>query len=175
MKWRRPLGKGHSNAQGRAHETDINGESLELAGLSYWTQRQTDIASVLRGAKGTIVLLAHDPRRLREAVPSQRARGPLRSHARRAGRAAGGRRHGGAQSFRSSLASSRREQTTIFVSRGVGTVYVPIRINCPPEVAIVTLAPTRHVPSPDSTPYARTKRRPSMCHPPSSTRRIASG
>jgi predicted MPP superfamily phosphohydrolase len=33
----------------------------------------------------------------------------------------------------------RRENTNIFVSRGVGTVYVPIRINCPPEVAIVTL------------------------------------
>src|SRR5258706_3445704 len=34
-----------------------------------------------------------------------------------------------------------RENTTMFVSRGVGTVYVPIRINCPPEVAIVTLTP----------------------------------
>jgi predicted MPP superfamily phosphohydrolase len=28
---------------------------------------------------------------------------------------------------------------TVFVSRGVGTVYVPVRINCPPEVAILTL------------------------------------
>jgi len=27
----------------------------------------------------------------------------------------------------------------MFVSRGVGTVYVPIRINCPPEVAVLTL------------------------------------
>jgi len=27
----------------------------------------------------------------------------------------------------------------MFVSRGIGTVYVPIRINCPPEVAVVTL------------------------------------
>jgi predicted MPP superfamily phosphohydrolase len=25
------------------------------------------------------------------------------------------------------------------VSRGIGTVYVPVRINCPPEVALVTL------------------------------------
>ena len=33
----------------------------------------------------------------------------------------------------------RRENTSIFVSRGIGTVYVPVRINCPPEVAIVTL------------------------------------
>ena len=30
--------------------------------------------------------------------------------------------------------------TTLFVSRGIGTVYVPFRLNCPPEVAILTLA-----------------------------------
>ena len=29
--------------------------------------------------------------------------------------------------------------TTLFVSRGVGTVYVPCRVNCPPEVAVLTL------------------------------------
>jgi predicted MPP superfamily phosphohydrolase len=29
----------------------------------------------------------------------------------------------------------------MFVSRGVGTVYVPVRVNCPPEVAVLTLAP----------------------------------
>jgi predicted MPP superfamily phosphohydrolase len=27
----------------------------------------------------------------------------------------------------------------MFVSRGVGTVYVPVRLNCPPEVAVLTL------------------------------------
>jgi predicted MPP superfamily phosphohydrolase len=27
----------------------------------------------------------------------------------------------------------------MFVSRGIGTVYVPVRIGCPPEVSIVTL------------------------------------
>ncbi len=32
-----------------------------------------------------------------------------------------------------------REGTEMFVSRGVGTVVVPVRINCPPEVAVVTL------------------------------------
>jgi hypothetical protein len=32
-----------------------------------------------------------------------------------------------------------RDETSIFVSRGVGTVYVPMRINCPPEVALITL------------------------------------
>jgi predicted MPP superfamily phosphohydrolase len=37
--------------------------------------------------------------------------------------------------------TATRDNTTIFVSRGVGTVYVPVRINCPPEVAVLTLAP----------------------------------
>jgi uncharacterized protein len=36
---------------------------------------------------------------------------------------------------------ARRDRTTIFVSRGVGTIYVPVRINCPPEVALLTLQP----------------------------------
>jgi predicted MPP superfamily phosphohydrolase len=33
----------------------------------------------------------------------------------------------------------QRQNTSLFVSRGIGTVYVPVRINCPPEVALVTL------------------------------------
>jgi predicted MPP superfamily phosphohydrolase len=118
----------------------INGDPLELAGLRYWTQRQMDIASVLRGARDTVILLAHDPRRLREAVAFNV---PL---------ILSGHTHGGqvvlpwvgavaARKFPVISGVSRREQTTIFVSRGVGTVYVPMRINCPPEVAIVTLAP----------------------------------
>ena len=35
---------------------------------------------------------------------------------------------------------ARQGDTTIFVSRGVGTVYVPIRLSCPPEVALLTLS-----------------------------------
>ena len=35
--------------------------------------------------------------------------------------------------------SAVRERTSIFVSRGVGTVYIPVRLNCPPEVAVLTL------------------------------------
>ena len=33
--------------------------------------------------------------------------------------------------------------TSLFVSRGVGTIYVPVRINCPPDVAVVTLRARR--------------------------------
>ena len=33
-----------------------------------------------------------------------------------------------------------KDNTVLFVSRGVGMVYLPVRINCPPEVALLTLA-----------------------------------
>ena len=39
--------------------------------------------------------------------------------------------------------TGRRDNTTAFVSRGVGTVYVPVRLNCPPEAALLTLQPVR--------------------------------
>jgi hypothetical protein len=35
--------------------------------------------------------------------------------------------------------TATRENTSLFVSRGVGTVYIPVRMNCPPEVAVLTL------------------------------------
>jgi predicted MPP superfamily phosphohydrolase len=46
----------------------VRGESLELAGVRFWTRRPEDIARVLRGAAGATLLLAHDPRRLTEAA-----------------------------------------------------------------------------------------------------------
>lgn len=118
----------------------IGGETLEVAGIRYWTKRAVDIAAVLRGAKGPLVLLAHDPRRLTEAA----ALGvPL---------VLSGHTHGGqvvlplvgavaARKFPVVAGIARLERTTMFVSRGIGTVYVPARINCPPEVALLTLHP----------------------------------
>ena len=116
----------------------IKHEALEFIGIRFWTKRAIDIAPLARGANGTVVLLAHDPRRLIEAA----ALGiPLMLS---------GHTHGGqvvlpvvgalaAQKFPVVAGLARRGPTTIFVSRGVGTVYVPVRINCPPEVAILTL------------------------------------
>ena len=116
----------------------INGESLELVGIRFWTKRAADIASLTRGAMGTTILLAHDPRRLTEASALSI---PL---------VLSGHTHGGqvvlpvvgaiaAQKFPVVAGTGRRGETTIFVSRGIGTVYVPVRLNCPPEVAILTL------------------------------------
>ena len=117
---------------------EIHGEGLELAGIRFWTRKSSEIARVIGRARDTILLLAHDPRRLDEAavldVPAV-----LSGHT-----------HGGQvvvpgigaiarRRFPVIAGLASRENTSIFVSKGVGTVYVPIRINCPPEVAIVTL------------------------------------
>lgn len=118
----------------------INGEPLDIAGIRYWTHRVSDITRVLRGASPNLLLLAHTPKRLVEAAALSV---PLMLS---------GHTHGGqivlpglgpiaAREFPVIAGSSRRANTTVFVSRGVGTVYVPVRLNCPPEVAILTLKP----------------------------------
>jgi predicted MPP superfamily phosphohydrolase len=116
----------------------IRGEPLEIAGIRYWTRRVEHIARVLRGATATTILLAHDPRRLIEAASLN------------VGAVFSGHTHGGqivipgvgpvaARRFPVIAGAGSRDNTSIFVSRGVGTVYLPVRLNCPPEVAIVEL------------------------------------
>jgi predicted MPP superfamily phosphohydrolase len=116
----------------------IRGEGLELAGIRFWTRKPGDIARILRNARDTVLLLAHDPRRLTEAAALNV---PL---------VLSGHTHGGQvvipgfgavarRQFPVVAGTARRDNTSIFVSRGIGTIYVPIRINCPPEVAIITL------------------------------------
>jgi hypothetical protein len=119
----------------------INGESLDIAGIKYWTRKVVDIERIIRGASTNLVLLAHTPSRLPDAAALAV---PL---------VLSGHTHGGqivlpgigavaAREFPVVAGSARREATTIFVSRGVGTVYIPVRVNCPPEVALLTLQPT---------------------------------
>jgi predicted MPP superfamily phosphohydrolase len=119
----------------------VHGEAIDLAGIRFWTRKPDDIARVLRGAGETTLMLAHDPRRLTEAA-ALNVPAVLSGHT-----------HGGQvvmpgvgalakRRFPVLAGLARRDNTSIFVSRGIGTVYVPVRINCPPEVAIVTL--TRH-------------------------------
>ena len=115
------------------------GEGLELAGVRFWTRRAAEIGRVLRNARDTVLLLAHDPRRLNEAAELDI---PV---------VLSGHTHGGqvllpgvgavakAARFPILAGTGHRRNTTIFVSRGIGTVYVPVRFNCPPEVALITL------------------------------------
>lgn len=116
----------------------IKGERLDLAGIRFWTRTPGELAAVLKGTGGTTVLLAHDPRRLVEAAALD-VQLVLSGHT-----------HGGqvivpavgavaGRKFPVLSGYATRDNASIFVSRGVGTVYVPIRINCPPDVAILTL------------------------------------
>lgn len=119
---------------------NVKGETLDVAGIRYWTRKAGDIARVIRGASPNLLLLAHNPSRLPEVA----ALGvPLMLS---------GHTHGGqivlpglgavaAREFPIISGSGRRENTIAFVSRGVGTVYIPVRLNCPPEVAVLTLEP----------------------------------
>lgn len=116
----------------------IRGERLDLIGISYWTRTREAIARLARGRAASTLLLAHDPRRVEEAralgIPAVLA----------------GHTHGGQIVLPAigPLAARRYPvvsglhtvpSTSLFVSRGIGTVYVPCRINCPPEVAVLTL------------------------------------
>jgi predicted MPP superfamily phosphohydrolase len=118
----------------------IKGVALDLAGVRYWTRRAGDIERIVKGASPNLVLLAHNPARLAEASALEI---PLMLS---------GHTHGGqivlpglgavaARKFPIIAGSGKQGRTAAFVSRGVGTVYVPIRLNCPPEVALLTLEP----------------------------------
>ena len=114
------------------------GERFNLAGIRFWTMRPRDVARVLKGTTGTTVLMAHDPRRLKEAADLG------------VGVVLSGHTHGGqvnlpvlgpiaARKFPIVAGVGQSAGTSIFVSRGVGTVYLPYRFNCPPDVSVITL------------------------------------
>ncbi|HTM03354.1 MAG TPA: metallophosphoesterase [Vicinamibacterales bacterium] len=116
----------------------VRGETINLIGIRFWTRKASEIVRLVRRSSEAAILLAHDPRRLTEAaaldIPAV-----LSGHT-----------HGGQvvipgigaiarRNFPVVAGLGSRDNSSIFVSRGVGTVYVPVRINCPPEVAVVTL------------------------------------
>jgi predicted MPP superfamily phosphohydrolase len=120
----------------------IRDEPVDLVGIRFWTRRVPHLLDVMKGAGPNTILLAHDPRRLTQAA---QLNVPL---------VLSGHTHGGQvlipglttlvqQDFPTLAGLKREENTSLFVSRGVGTVYVPIRLNCPPEIAVLTLRPLR--------------------------------
>ncbi|MCA1561534.1 MAG: metallophosphoesterase [Acidobacteria bacterium] len=121
-------------------QISIRNEALDFVGIRFWTRRVEDLTRLLRGASSNVILLAHTPKRLIEAAALSV---PLMLS---------GHTHGGqivlpgigavaAREFPVVAGSGRRDNTAVFVSRGIGTVYVPVRLNCPPEVAVLTLQP----------------------------------
>ena len=135
--------KGFTVLKDQRTQVTIRNETLTLACIRFWTRRAENIARVVNGAEGTVLLLAHDPRRLVEAA-NLKVPAVLSGHT-----------HGGQiilpgvgaiarRSFPVLSGLGQQGDTSIFVSRGVGTIYVPVRINCPPEVALLTLRRPAH-------------------------------
>ena len=102
----------------------IRGETVDLAGLRYWTNRVQDITRVMRGASPNLILIAHTPKRLIEAAALSV---PLMLS---------GHTHGGqivlpglgaiaAREFPVVWGSARRDNTSVFVTRGVGNGLRP--------------------------------------------------
>lgn len=115
----------------------LRGESVGLAGVRFWS-RKPDTHRLLTASPRPAIVLAHDPRRLPEIAD---AGVPLMLS---------GHTHGGqivlpvvgalaARKYPIAQGMMTQADTTLFVSRGVGTVLVPVRLNCPPEVGIVRL------------------------------------
>lgn len=116
----------------------IGGDVVDFIGIDYWTRRASTIAALLEPDIFP-VLVAHDPRRLAEA---EELNIPL---------VLSGHTHGGQVvlphvgpinrgRFPIVAGALERRGSTLFVSRGIGTIYLPVRINCPPEVALLTLS-----------------------------------
>lgn len=114
------------------------GEAIDFIGVRYWTREASTIAKLIDAPGHVNILLAHDPRRVHEAAELNI---PL---------VLSGHTHGGQivlpglgawnRGFYPTMHGTlERENSVLFVSRGIGNVYVPVRINCPPEIAMLTL------------------------------------
>ena len=122
-----------------------NGDAFWLAGVDDTMVGLEDLPLALAGSRESEMklLLAHNPD---HSAPSCRAGVDL---------VLSGHTHGGQvtlRSERSLLASPRRRlaqrpgrqgETQIYVTRGLGTVVLPVRIGCPPEVSLLELRSAR--------------------------------
>ena len=120
---------------------DLHGDAFWLAGVDDTMVGLEDISLAMAGARAGEfkLLLAHNPTILRRAA---RADIDL---------VLSGHTHGGQVTWRSEKNSSgrarrrmlrglgRRGHTQIYVTRGLGTVVLPIRYGCPPEISLLEL------------------------------------
>jgi uncharacterized protein len=127
----------------------LNGSHICLAGVDDLMVRRDDLPRALRGANNneTRILLAHNPAIIREAA---RAGVDL---------VLSGHTHGGQINWRLLIGREDRKtarwlrrpsrrlmrghaqlgSTQLYVNRGLGTVVVPLRYGCPPEITVIEL------------------------------------
>ncbi len=119
---------------------EANGASFWLAGVDDYMVGKTDVPTALRGSfpDEMKILLAHNPIIFREAA---RFGVDL---------TLSGHTHGGQIKFRDEdkriwrtrklrAGLYERGQSQVYVTRGIGTVVVPMRYRCPPEISLLEL------------------------------------
>lgn len=125
-----------------------NGASVALAGVDDFRYRETDLRQALRALEPTdvVLLLAHNPVVARQAatygvdlVLSGHTHGGQVGLVRLKALA---RRRGVRFPFRHGL--ERVGQTQLYISRGIGTVVVPVRYRCPAEIPVLRLQASNH-------------------------------
>jgi predicted MPP superfamily phosphohydrolase len=119
---------------------EARGGSFWLAGVDDYMVGKTDLAAALRGSfpDEMKLLLAHNPVIFRQAA---RAEVDL---------TLSGHTHGGQIKIRDkekrilprrklSSGLHRRKTSQIYITRGIGTVVLPVRYQCPPEISLLEL------------------------------------
>ncbi len=119
---------------------NADGSSFWLGGVDDHMVGQTDVAAALKGSypDEVKILLAHNPVIFRQAV-KQRVDLTLSGHT-----------HGGQVKLRDkekriirrrklSSGLHERKSAQIYITRGIGTVVLPVRYQCPPEISLLTL------------------------------------
>jgi len=117
-----------------------NGAAFWLAGVDDHMVGQTDVAAALKGSypDEVKILLAHNPVIFRQAE-KKRVDLTLSGHT-----------HGGQVKLRDkekriirrrklSSGLHKRNSSQIYITRGIGTVVLPVRYQCPPEISLLTL------------------------------------
>lgn len=118
-----------------------NGASFWLCGVDDLTAGRTDLRAALRGSRRDEMklLLAHNPKILARAA---RAGVDLML---------AGHTHGGQVRLRPTNEGlimprnrrisglHQRKQTQVYITRGIGTVVLPVRYQCPPEISLLQL------------------------------------
>jgi predicted MPP superfamily phosphohydrolase len=120
------------------------GASFWLAGVDDHMVGKTDLPTALRGSfpDEMKLLLAHNPLIFRQAVKYG------------VDLTFSGHTHGGQVKIRDrekrilprrklSSGLHQRKESQIYITRGIGTVVLPVRYQCPPEISLITLRSAR--------------------------------
>jgi predicted MPP superfamily phosphohydrolase len=119
---------------------EVRDASFWLAGVDDHMVGKTDLPAALKGSYPDEfkILLAHNPLIFRQAVRSG------------VDLTFSGHTHGGQVKVRDpekrilprrklSAGLHKRKDSQIYITRGIGTVVLPVRFQCPPEISMLTL------------------------------------